>query len=107
MIKQQIEFCFYVGGMYEENKQQYIDLSKEESKKETINEEILWEELVNKTIKKPLTVNERATSMIYENELGGLNYDKKSYCIFEEPKKRTGPKTGSNPFLYEEITHAF
>ena len=80
---------------------------KEDNKKETINEEVLWEELVNKTIKKTPTVNERATSMIYENELGGLNYDKKSYCIFEEPKKRTGPKSGSNPFLYEEITHNF
>ena len=105
LIENKEDFVKLIKAAEEYNKS--LTEKKEDNKKETINEEVLWEELVNKTIKKPLTVNERATSMIYENELGGLNYDKKSYCIFEEPKKRTGPKTGSNPFLYEEITHNF
>ena len=51
--------------------------------------------------------NNTASSLIFENELGGIDFDKKEFKTFEEPKKRTGPKSGGNPFLYEEKNHVF
>jgi hypothetical protein len=96
-----------------ENKEDFVKLVKaaedynnslKEEKPETVVEEfdenlIIYEkEEVKKT-------NEQAISMIYENELGGLNYDSSKYKVFAEPKKKTGPKTSSNPFLYEETSY--
>ena len=104
-----------------ENKEDFVKLIKAaedynkslKQKKETITEEIEEEystvlaEFSNIITgeKKVKTTNEQAISMIYENELGGLNYDNKSYLIYETPRKRSGPKSGSSQFLYEEIKH--
>jgi len=107
-----------------ENKEDFVKLVKaaeeyEKSLKESKlpKEKIVEEEIESSDLIKALaetvtgkkeakTTNNQAISMIYENELGGLNFENKSYYIFEEPKKRTGPKTGGNPFLYEEIKHS-
>ena len=87
-------------------------LLKEEPKaEEIIDENVTNSEFIKKVSsiitenKEVIKTNEQAISLIYENELGGLNYDKKSYTIYEEPKKRTGPKSGSSPFLYEEVSY--
>lgn len=104
-----------------ENKEDFVKLIKaaeeynENANKpiteEKIDEEIEYTSLVKQLsevvsgVKDEIKTNERAIGMIYENELGGLNYDKKEFNTFEEPKKRTGPKTGSNQFLYEEVNH--
>lgn len=104
-----------------ENKEDFVKLIKAAEEynenvnkpitEEKIDEEIEYTSLVKQLsevvsgIKDEIKTNERAIGMIYENELGGLNYDKKEFNTFEEPKKRTGPKTGSNQFLYEEVNH--
>ena len=88
----------------------YNESLKNQSKEKVIDEDIEYTDIIKEiseaiTGKKEKTrTNSIAIGMIYENELGGLNYDKKEYTIFEEPKKRTGPKTG-NDYLYEEIKH--
>ena len=86
----------------------HTEVIKEEVEDVTCEADIVKE--LSKVItgkKEELTTNDNAISMIYENELGGLNYDKNEYYIFEAPKKRTGPKSGSNQFLYEETKHIF
>ena len=104
-----------------ENKEDFVKLIKAAEEynenvnkpitEEKIDEEIEYTSLVKQLsevvsgVKDEIKTNERAIGMIYENELGGLNYDKKEFNTFEEPKKRTGPKTGSNQFLYEEVNH--
>lgn len=48
--------------------------------------------------------NDDTISLIFENELGGLNFDERKFAVYEKPKKRTGPKSGSSRLLYEEKT---
>lgn len=45
--------------------------------------------------------NKEAISLLYENELGGLNFSEGNFCIFEAPKKKRGPKSKNN-LIYEE-----
>jgi len=107
-----------------ENKEDFVKLIKAAddynksltTKKEVITEEdieeeysTVLEEFSNAVTgnKKVIATNDQAISMIYENELGGLNYDNKSYYVYQTPRKRTGPKTGTNQYLYEEIKHTF
>ena len=99
-----------------ENKEDFVKLIKAaEDYNNSLKEDkavIEDEDLENSEIIKELTdaiigkqkvikTNNQAINMIYENELGGLNYDKNEYYTFGLPKKKTGPKTGE--FLYEEI----
>ena len=57
-------------------------------------------------IKSFKTTNDETSNLIYENELGGLDFGI-SFTTFTTPKKRTGPKTGSSPYLYEETVTKF
>lgn len=57
--------------------------------------------------KKHKTTNEQAIGMIYENELGGLNYESSTYTTYSLPKKKAG-RQFENPALnviYEEVKH--
>lgn len=48
--------------------------------------------------------NKTASSLYYENELGGLNFSKNQFSVYSKPKKRTGPKsTKSSRLITEEI----
>lgn len=93
----------------------YNENLKNQNKKEekTIDEEIEYTSVIKELTevitgnKEKIKTNEQAISMIYENELGGLDFDKKTYYTYSEPKKRTGPKSGSNSLLFEEIKHTF
>jgi len=53
-------------------------------------------------VKEEIRTNNTAFNLIYENELSGLDFKKNMYSYFSKPKKKTGPKTGSD-VLYEEI----
>jgi hypothetical protein len=45
-------------------------------------------------------------SLIYENELGGLNFGKETFSVWRKPKRRTGPvKKGDTNLIYEEVSH--
>lgn len=57
-------------------------------------------------IKSFKTTNDETSNLIYENELGGLDFGI-SFTTFTTPKKRTGPKTGGSPYLYEETVTKF
>lgn len=92
------------------------DYNKEQLKEETLTEEYetmtdsVFLEEVSKVLigeTKPKTTNKSTSALLYENELGGLNYEKNSFSTFGEPKKRTGPKTGGSQFLFEEKTVIF
>jgi hypothetical protein len=51
------------------------------------------------------TTNTVASSIYYENELGGLNFSDKEFTIYGKPKKRTGPSSSkSSRLITEEIT---
>ena len=99
-----------------ENKEDFVKLIKAEEyynnrlkeDKTVIEDEDLEDSEIIKELtdviigkQKVIKTNNQAINMIYENELGGLNYDKNEYYTFGLPKKKTGPKTGE--FLYEEI----
>lgn len=99
-----------------ENKEDFAKLIQaankynESLKNPIIEDEEIEESLILKQIsesvsgiKKASKTNDSSINLIYENELGGLNYEKEELLIFEAPKKRTGPKSGGNPYIYEEI----
>jgi hypothetical protein len=93
-------------GLYNltiENDKNIILAPKTPITQEDIDEIPALKELTDAIIgkQKVIKTNNQAINMIYENELGGLNYDKNEYYTFGQPKKKTGPKTGE--FLYEEI----
>lgn len=51
------------------------------------------------------TTNTVASSIYYENELGGLDFSDKEFTIYGKPKKRTGPSSSkSSRLITEEIT---
>lgn len=84
------------------------------SKEEIVEDDNIDDSLLMKQLSETISgkksekhTNENTISLIYENELGGLNYDKQDFSTFEAPKKRTGPKTGSAQYLYEEKTVHF
>ena len=86
---------------YNSNKEKTISEEKELEKNEKIFEEIFKEDFnKNKT-------GERNLNLIFENELGGLNFDSNEFRVFDPPKKRTGPKGKKPQFLYEEKIHFF
>lgn len=99
-----------------ENKEDFAKLIQaankynESLKNPIIEDEEIEESLILKQIsesvsgiKKVFKTNDSSINLIYENELGGLNYEKEELLIFEAPKKRTGPKSRGNPYIYEEI----
>ena len=49
--------------------------------------------------------NDSTISLIYENELGGIDYDTKKYTIYTKPRRKTGPKSSKSNFIYSEETH--
>lgn len=57
--------------------------------------------------KEVIKTNFKAVNLINENELGGLDFEKNILKVFDAPKKRTGPKSGSNQFIFEEKTVKF
>lgn len=57
--------------------------------------------------KQDIKTNYRSINIINENELGGLDFEKNTVKVFDAPKKRTGPKSGSNQFIFEEKTINF
>lgn len=77
------------------------ELITEEEPSDNIFFETLSSAITGET-KKINMKNDSTVSLIYENELGGLNYDNKEFCYFDKPKKRTGPKTAGSLFIYDE-----
>lgn len=89
------------------------DKYNEEIKKEEIIEDIDDSLLMMKLKeiisgdKQDVKTNYRSINIINENELGGLDFEKNTLKVFDAPKKRTGPKSGSNQFIFEEKTINF
>lgn len=105
LIENKEDFAKLIKAANEYNND--IKKAKEAKKEEkVIDEEIedsyILEELRNAMgIKKEKNSSDTAISLIYENELGGLDFDKNSFNYYGEPKK--GSKKG-NELLYEEKT---
>ena len=99
-----------------EHKEDFVKLVKAANE---YNEKIIEEEnddttsdfmkTLTETIVKEDTIktNKESTSLLFENELGGLDYDKNTFSTFEAPKKKTGPKSKGLGYLYEEKTVHF
>ena len=83
----------------------YNESLKNPTEKEDVEESLMLNQISESIsgTKKEIKTNNSSINLIYENELGGLNYDKRELLIFEAPKKRTGPKSGGNQYIYEEI----
>lgn len=101
-----------------EHKEDFAKLIKAMEEYEKENKQIREEEIEDTDFIKQICgsfikeepkkiIDNKATSLIYENELGGLDFDKNKFTVFSEPKKRSGPKTGSIPFVYTEKTVFF
>lgn len=84
---------------YNESLNKKSEIITEDDKTESVLLKQLAETITG--VKNFKTTNDETSNLIYENELGGLDFGN-SFTIFATPKKRTGPKTGSNPYLYEE-----
>lgn len=97
LIEHKEDFAKLVKAANDYNKE--IKNKKKEEKKETIDEEQLYEEIFNTLeLKKKSNKSDSAISLIYENELGGLNFENNEFSFYNEPKK-------NNPhLLYEEKT---
>jgi hypothetical protein len=82
----------------------------EQKEKQLVEESLSNNEFLNK-VKDLLiedsteTTNTVASSIYYENELGGLNFTDKEFSVYGKPKKRTGPSSKkSSRLITEEIT---
>lgn len=100
LIENKEDFAKLIEAVNDYNKK--INLIKEEDIDDSYILRQLSESITG--LKKHKKTNSTTISLICENELGGLNYEKNNFLIFNPPKKRTGPKTGGNQYLYEELT---
>lgn len=96
-----------------ENKEEFAKIIKaaedfnklNEAEKDTAESNIIKEMSSSLSgIKEEIKTNNTAFNLIYENELGGIDFKKNIYSYFSKPKKKTGPRTG-NDVLYEEINN--
>lgn len=99
-----------------ENKEDWVKIVKamdEYNNSKEDEEDISESEFVSEMRKAFKTERENiigdgAVSLLYENELGGLNYFNNSFSIFENPKKKRGPKSkNSSGLIYEEKEISF
>lgn len=90
--------------------EEYKKSVAEQKEKQLVEESLSNNEFLNK-VKDLLiedsveTTNTVASSIYYENELGGLNFADKEFTIYGKPKKRTGPASKkSSRLITEEVT---
>jgi len=90
--------------------EEYKKSVAEQKEKQLVEESLSNNEFLNK-VKDLLiedsteTTNTVASSIYYENELGGLNFTDKEFSVYGKPKKRTGPSSKkSSRLITEEIT---
>lgn len=99
LIENKTDFAKLIKAANEYNES--LKKPKEE-KKEVIDEENLYEEIFETLkIRNEEKRSQSAISLLYENELGGLDFDKNSFTIYSEPKKSI---TKNSNILYEEKT---
>lgn len=96
LIEHKEDFSKLIKAMEEYN----ASLIKEKDEDE--EDSLILQEMIKSVtgIKEEKKTNNVSFSLLYENELGGLDFGK-SFKIYETPKKKTGPKTGSD-LIYEE-----
>lgn len=96
LIEHKEDFSKLIKAMEEYN----ASLIKE--KDEDAEDSLMLQEMIKSVtgIKEEKKTNNVSFGLLYENELGGLDFGK-SFKIYETPKKKTGPKTGSD-LIYEE-----
>ncbi len=100
-----------------ENKEDFVKLmdlankyNESLNKEETVEEDSDLIQKIKEIIsgdKKEETTNDRAINLINENELDGIDFEKKILKTYGSPKKRSGPKGGSSQYLFEEKTVKF
>ena len=56
--------------------------------------------------KKHAKVNNETSCLLYENELGGLDFEEKKFSTFTSSKRR-GPSSNVSNIIYEEKTKNF
>ena len=90
--------------------EEYKKSVAEQKEKQLVEESLSNNEFLNK-VKDLLiedsteTTNTVASSIYYENELGGLNFTDKEFSVYGKPKKRTGSSSKkSSRLITEEIT---
>jgi len=95
-----------------ENKEEFAKIIKaaedfnklNEAEKSTAESNIIKEMATSLSgVKEEIKTNRTSFNLFYENELSGLDFKRNTYSYFSKPKKKTGPKTGSD-VLYEEIS---
>lgn len=97
LIENKEEFTKIINAAEEFNK-------LNEAEKDTAESNIIKEMASSLSgVKEEIKTNNTAFNLIYENELGGIDFKKNTYSTFSKPKKKTGPRTG-NDVLYEETT---
>lgn len=97
LIENKEEFAKIINAAEEFNK-------LNEAEKDTAESNIIKEMASSLSgVKEEIKTNNTAFNLIYENELGGIDFKKNTYSTFSKPKKKTGPRTG-NDVLYEETT---
>lgn len=97
LIENKEEFAKIINAAEEFNK-------LNEAEKDTAESNIIKEMASSLSgVKEEIKANNTAFNLIYENELGGIDFKKNTYSTFSKPKKKTGPRTG-NDVLYEETT---
>lgn len=96
LIEHKEDFSKLIKAMEEYN----ASLIKEKDEDE--EDSLILQEMIKSVtgIKEEKKTNNVSFGLLYENELGGLDFGK-SFKIYETPKKKTGPKTGSD-LIYEE-----
>jgi hypothetical protein len=98
LIENKEEFAKIINAAEEFNK-------LNEAEKDTAESNIIKEMASSLSgVKEEVKTNNTAFNLIYENELGGIDFKKNTYAYFSKPKKKTGPRTG-NDVLYEEINN--
>lgn len=90
--------------------EEYKKSVAEQKEKQLVEESLSNNEFINKvrdllTEDSIETTNTIASSIYYENELGGLDFYKEEFSVYGKPKKRTGPSSKkSSRIITEEIT---
>lgn len=105
LIENKESYTKLIAALEEYNKEKEQKLIQEEVDESISDNEFIAQ--IRKTLLKEeeIKTNNTTSSLIYENELGGLNFPDKSFALYSKPRKRSGPKSKKSPrVIVEEVT---
>ena len=109
LIEHKEDFAKLINAMEEYEKEKEKNAKEIVTEDDDIDDSIMVKNLSKAIIGETdiVSTNKTSASLLFENELGGLNFEDNSFDIYDPPKKRSGPKGKNGGINYNKKTVQF